>query len=230
MDLLDLTCVGTLVTRARRGSYPQPCCLHTYVQGLVSGLGRQLPGSHHPIRNVVQTTAGSGHQAGGVLMDSTGAVVGIVVGTPGQPACPLGFALPLDNVRGLVEQIMLFGRAMRPTLGITYAPQQVLKQAGVEGVLVLEVPAGSPAAAAGMRPTHRCVAAYKTLIRVPNCLRCISYLMVLPHKATPTFSHVDTVHTQCSHHAHRPRTETSSVTSSWETCSSAWRGASCGEL
>ncbi len=32
---------------------------------------------------------------------------------------------------------------------------QVLAQLGVEGVLVLEVPAGTPAAAAGLRPTYR---------------------------------------------------------------------------
>jgi len=31
----------------------------------------------------------------------------------------------------------------------------VLEQLGVEGVLVLEVPAGTPAAAAGLRPTYR---------------------------------------------------------------------------
>lgn len=32
---------------------------------------------------------------------------------------------------------------------------QVLEQMGTEGVLVLEVPAGTPAAAAGLRPTYR---------------------------------------------------------------------------
>ena len=34
-------------------------------------------------------------------------------------------------------------------------PPQVLQQLGLEGVLVLDVPEGSPAAAAGMRPTYR---------------------------------------------------------------------------
>jgi hypothetical protein len=32
---------------------------------------------------------------------------------------------------------------------------QVLDQLGMEGVLILEVPAGTPAAAAGLRPTYR---------------------------------------------------------------------------
>jgi hypothetical protein len=37
----------------------------------------------------------------------------------------------------------------------TAAVLQVLAQLGTEGVLVLEVPAGTPAAAAGLRPTYR---------------------------------------------------------------------------
>lgn len=40
-------------------------------QGFVSGVGRDLPGGGmHTIRNVIQTTAATGHQAGGVLVDS----------------------------------------------------------------------------------------------------------------------------------------------------------------
>jgi hypothetical protein len=35
------------------------------------------------------------------------------------------------------------------------AATQVLEQLGTEGVLILEVPAGTPAAAAGLRPTYR---------------------------------------------------------------------------
>jgi hypothetical protein len=40
-------------------------------------------------------------------------------------------------------------------MGAVLAPQQVLRGLGVDGVLVLEVPAGSPAAAAGLRATYR---------------------------------------------------------------------------
>lgn len=67
----------------------------------------------------------------------------------------MGFAVPIDTVKGLVEQILAHGRVRRPSLGITVAPQQVLEQLGVEGVLILEVPASTPAAAAALRPTYR---------------------------------------------------------------------------
>lgn len=53
-------------------------------------------------------------------------------------------------VKGLVEQILKYGRVVRPVLGITIAPPQALRQMGIQGVLVLDVPPGTPAAKAGM--------------------------------------------------------------------------------
>ena len=44
--------------------------------------------------------------------------------------------------------------AILPSI-LSPVPRQVLDQLGIEGVLVLEVPHGSPAAVAGLRPTHR---------------------------------------------------------------------------
>lgn len=59
-------------------------------------------------------------------------------------------------MRGLVEQILKYGRVVRPVLGITIAPPQALRQMGLEGVLVLDVPPGTPADKAGMQ-VGRCV-------------------------------------------------------------------------
>ena len=39
----------------------------------------------------------------------------------------------------MVEQILTYGRVMRPALGISIAPPQILDQLNVDGVLVLEV-------------------------------------------------------------------------------------------
>ena len=59
----------------------------------------------------------------------------LVAGAPSSAAgggggC-LGYALPMDTVRGLVEQVMLYGKPMRPSLGITFAPPQVCGRARV---------------------------------------------------------------------------------------------------
>lgn len=54
-----------------------------------------------------------------------------------------------------MEQILKFGRVIRPVLGITIAPPQTVRQLGLEGILVLEAPAGSPANQAGIKGTFR---------------------------------------------------------------------------
>jgi S1-C subfamily serine protease len=136
---------------------------HTLTQGIISGLGRELatPGPRGvPIRNAIQTDAAiNPGNSGGVLLDSKGRLIGIntaIADPTGRGASSgVGFAIPVDSARGLVEQILKFGRVVRPVLGITIAPPQAVRQLGVDGVLVLEVPSGSPAAKAGIKGTYR---------------------------------------------------------------------------
>lgn len=136
---------------------------HTLTQGIVSGVGRELqvPGPRGvPIKNVIQTDAAiNPGNSGGVLLDSKGRLIGIntaIADPTGRGASSgVGFAIPIDSVKGLVDQILRYGRVVRPTMGITIAPPQVLRQIGEEGVLVLDVPPGTPAAKAGIRGTFR---------------------------------------------------------------------------
>ncbi|KAK9820272.1 hypothetical protein WJX72_008397 [[Myrmecia] bisecta] len=136
---------------------------HTLTQGIVSGLGRELatPGYRGvPIRNVIQTDAAiNPGNSGGVLLDSKGRLIGIntaIADPSGRGASSgVGFAIPIDTVTGLVEQILTYGRVVRPVLGITIAPPQAVSQLGLEGVLVLDVPEGSPASKAGFKGTFR---------------------------------------------------------------------------
>ena len=67
----------------------------------------------------------------------------------------MGFAIPIDTAKGLVEQILTYGKVVRPILGITIAPPQTVRQLSIEGVLILEVPPNTPAAKAGLRGTYR---------------------------------------------------------------------------
>ena len=54
----------------------------------------------------------------------------------------VGFAIPIDTVKGLVEQILQYGQVVRPALGIVLAPPQTLASIGQQGVLILEVRLG----------------------------------------------------------------------------------------
>lgn len=98
----------------------------------------------YPIKNVIQTDAAiNPGNSGGVLLDSGGRLIGIntaIADPTGKGASSgVGFAIPIDTVKGLVDQILQYGRVMRPALGITIAPPQVLQRLGQQGVLILEV-------------------------------------------------------------------------------------------
>jgi S1-C subfamily serine protease len=70
----------------------------------------------------------------------------------------IGFAIPVDTVRRVVNQIIRYGRVVRPSLGIHVSEDRVarsiamqLGRSSLEGVLVAEVFPGSPAEQAGLQ-------------------------------------------------------------------------------
>lgn len=136
---------------------------HTLTQGIISGLNRELSTGrgHGPsLRNVIQTDAAiNPGNSGGVLLDSRGRLIGIntaIADPTGKGASSgVGFAIPIDTVKGLVEQILRYGHVVRPVLGINLAPPQALRQLGLQGVLVLDVAPGTPAAKAGLEGIRR---------------------------------------------------------------------------
>jgi S1-C subfamily serine protease len=139
---------------------------HTLTTGIVSGLGRELPSGNtgRPILNVVQTDAAiNPGNSGGPLLDSNGRLVGIntaIASTSGSSS-GVGFALPVDSVKGIVEQVIQFGKVTRPNVGVVLAPDGALRQLlgfnadNTDGVLILGVADGSAAAMAGIRGTTR---------------------------------------------------------------------------
>lgn len=135
---------------------------HTLTTGIVSGLGREMNSGNtgRPILGVIQTDAAvNPGNSGGPLLDSSGRLVGIntaILSSSGTSA-GVSFALPIDNLKGIVEQIIQFGRVTRPVLGLVLAPDGALQQlvGARDGVLVLGVAEGGPAARAGILGTVR---------------------------------------------------------------------------
>jgi S1-C subfamily serine protease len=143
---------------------------HSLSVGVVSGLNREIGaggegggggmGGASIIRGAIQIDAAvNPGNSGGISTDSQGRVVGIntaIADPTGKGSSSgVGFALPIDSVKGLVGQILEYGRVVRPALGITIAPPQALRQLGIEGVLIYDAPEGGPAARAGLRATVR---------------------------------------------------------------------------
>ncbi|TMK40885.1 MAG: PDZ domain-containing protein [Actinobacteria bacterium] len=128
--------------------------------GVVSALGRSLPAragaAVRTIDNVIQTDAAlNPGNSGGALADSAGRVVGVNTAVAG---IGLGLAVPINEAtRRVIADLMTRGRVRRSYLGVAGGPRPLPPGASRRreqrtGVEVVEVIAGSPAAAAGLRP------------------------------------------------------------------------------
>ena len=122
--------------------------------GVVSAIGRPLPWASHVLEGLVQTDAAiNPGNSGGPLADLSGKVIG--VNTAIVPyAQGVGFAIPSNTTRWVIDALLERGRVIRPWLGV----QAVTRLDGEgllakpAGVLIAEVVDGGPAALAGVRP------------------------------------------------------------------------------
>jgi S1-C subfamily serine protease len=135
---------------------------NTVTAGVVSGLHRNIPGSavqSQALVDLIQTDAAiSPGNSGGALLDGGGEVIGVNVAyiPPQAAAVSIGFAIPAPTVTDAVGQMLATGRVKHGYLGIQPAPltPQVVEQLDVatdEGVLILEVVPGGPAAQGGLQ-------------------------------------------------------------------------------
>jgi 2-alkenal reductase len=142
---------------------------NTVTTGVISGLGRQivaggsLTSSAEQLNNLIQTDAAiNPGNSGGPLLDSGGQVIGINTAVS-QEAQGIGFAIPIDVARPIMEQAVNGEQLSRPWIGVYYQPvtQQLADERDLPvdyGVLIdssNDRPAvfpNSPAAAAGLEP------------------------------------------------------------------------------
>jgi S1-C subfamily serine protease len=132
---------------------------HTVTTGIVSALGRSMPGAGGvTIRDMIQTDASiNPGNSGGPLLDSTGALIGMntMIISPSGASSGIGFAVPVDTIKKIVPEIIRFGKVAHPWIGITPLADRYARQAGVEGVIIRDVPEGSEAYRAGLRGLGR---------------------------------------------------------------------------
>ena len=131
----------------------------TLTMGVVSALGRTIRSvNQRKIEDVIQTDAAiNPGNSGGPLLDSAGRLIGVntQIASPSGSSAGVGFAVPVDTVSRVVPELIAYGRLVRPRLGVTLAPEHVLRQMGIAGVLVLNVEEGLGAAEAGLQGTRR---------------------------------------------------------------------------
>jgi len=131
---------------------------HTVTHGIVSATSRQQLGIA-PLEDFIQTDAPINFgNSGGALIDSSGALVGIntAIVAKNLGVEGIGFAIPVNMVRGVLNDIIAHGRVIRGWIGIVPQdlPEEQARQFGVShaAVLIENLYIGSPAQQAGLQP------------------------------------------------------------------------------
>src|SRR5262249_46511340 len=131
----------------------------TVTMGIVSATGRGQLGVT-VFEDFIQTDAAINvGNSGGALVNSRGELVGIntavISAAPRDVAMPegIGFAIPVNLVRGVMQQLIANGRVIRGYLGgeTTDLPELQARRLGLDGTAVLLNDVSGPAAAAGLR-------------------------------------------------------------------------------
>ncbi|WP_345771941.1 S1C family serine protease [Geodermatophilus sabuli] len=128
----------------------------TVTSGIVSALDRPVrlsgEGSDtNAVISAVQTDAPiNPGNSGGALVNGAGEVIGIntAIASLGGGSVGLGFAIPIDTVRDIAEQLISTGRAVHAALGVN---ARSVTDSARDGALVVNVEPGSAAAEAGIR-------------------------------------------------------------------------------
>lgn len=133
---------------------------NTVTTGVVSGLGRKVvagdpfEGSYESLDNLIQTDAAiNPGNSGGPLLNSSGQVVGVNVATT-EGAQNIGFAIPINAIKSIVDEFVSTGSVSRPFLGIRY--RFVSKDVAIlnevpQGAYIQEVIKDGPADKAGVK-------------------------------------------------------------------------------
>jgi serine protease Do len=128
--------------------------------GVVSGTGRNLLARTEDGQmylDMIQTDAPiNPGNSGGPLVNALGEVIGVnsSIYSPSGGSVGLGFAIPIDRVMRVTEDLLAHGTIRRPWIGIkaetpaTANPRDALRA----GVVIRSVVPGSPAARAGLQP------------------------------------------------------------------------------
>ena len=131
----------------------------TVTVGVVSAIGRQAPAPEGPgfYPNLIQTDASiNPGNSGGPLVNIDGDVIGIntMIRSSSGGNIGIGFAIPANTAKFVMDQLIAHGKVTRGFLGITpddLTPKDATRYGVQEGVLVRTVEVGAPADKAGMQ-------------------------------------------------------------------------------
>lgn len=142
---------------------------NTVTSGIISGYGRNIEASGgeeatESLQNLFQTDAAINQgNSGGPLVNAEGQVIGINTAVATGGAENIGFAIPINDARGLIKGIIDKGQLLRPYIGVRYLQldkevAEELEISQTEGAYISEdseqgpgILPDSPASSAGLR-------------------------------------------------------------------------------
>lgn len=127
---------------------------NTMTTGIISSLNRNLPSriEGRQMQSLIQTDAAMNPgNSGGPLLDSSGQMIGmsVAIATKTGQNAGVGFAIPIDRIKSILPQLIEHGRIVRADIGIVS-----VMETG-QGLAIVKVAEGGPAAEAGLRGFRR---------------------------------------------------------------------------
>ena len=150
----------------------------TVTSGIVSALGRSGLGIEG-YEDFIQTDASiNPGNSGGPLVNLQGQVVGIntAILAPGGGNIGIGFAVPINMARRVMDQILRYGEVKRGRIGVAIqdlTPElaQAMNTKQTNGAVIARVESGSPAEQAGLKTGDLVVAVNGTVVHSGTQLR-----------------------------------------------------------
>src|SRR3990167_1134116 len=131
----------------------------TLTTGVVSAIDRSVLGvGSVTIYGMIQTDASiNPGNSGGPLLDSDARLIGMntVIYSNSGASTGVGFAIPSNTIKNVVEQLIQYGHINMPGLGFQPLSDQVADQLGIQGVVIAKVLPNTPAANANLQGIYR---------------------------------------------------------------------------
>ena len=151
----------------------------TVTLGIISAKGRRTGLSNGSFEDFLQTDAPINRgNSGGALVDANGDLVGInsQILSPSGGSIGIGFAIPSNMARDVLDQLVKNGKVSRGHLGVVVQPvtddiAASLRLSAAKGVIISQVEPGSAAERAGLKLGDVILALNGNVVTDPNTFR-----------------------------------------------------------